>query len=62
MMDYGSALSAPTVTRTGYTFNGWSPAIPATVPAGNATYTAQWKAKTYTIQFNPNYEGGAVTS
>ena len=36
-MDYGSAISAPTVTRTGYTFTGWSPAVAATVPAENVT-------------------------
>lgn len=44
--DYGSALVAPTVTRTGYTFTGWSPAVSTTVPAENKTYTAQWKSTT----------------
>ncbi|MBR4653495.1 MAG: InlB B-repeat-containing protein, partial [Kiritimatiellae bacterium] len=52
--DYGTALYAPTVTRTGYTFNGWSPSVPSTVPAGNTTYTAQWKANTYTVTFDAN--------
>lgn len=52
--DYGTALSAPTVTRTGYTFDGWSPAVPATVPAGNATYVAQWTKNKYTVTFNAN--------
>jgi len=41
-MDYGATIVAPTVTREGYTFAGWSPAVPATVPVGGATYTAQW--------------------
>ena len=41
-LDYGSALNAPNVTRTGYTFNGWEPNVPASVPLGGATYTAQW--------------------
>ena len=41
--DYGSAIVAPTATRTGYTFTGWQPAVLETVPASNVTYTAQWK-------------------
>ena len=40
--NYGSAIVAPTVTRTGYTFAGWSPAVAATVPANNVTYNALW--------------------
>ena len=55
--DYGTTLSAPTVTRTGYTFTGWSPTVPATMPAGNQVYTAQWKINQYTVTFNAN--GGA---
>ena len=60
-MAYGSALSAPTVTRTGYTFSHWSPTVPATVPAQDTTYTAQWTANQYTISFNSN-GGSAVGS
>ena len=52
--DYGTKLYAPTVTREGYTFAGWSPSVPATVPASNATYTAQWQINQYTIRFNAN--------
>ncbi|MEI6579059.1 MAG: InlB B-repeat-containing protein, partial [Eubacteriales bacterium] len=48
-LDQGTALTAPTVTRTGYTFAGWSPTMPATVPGANTTYTAQWAIDTYTI-------------
>jgi len=44
--DYGSIITAPTVTRTGHTFTGWSPEVAATVPANNVTYTAQWTAET----------------
>jgi uncharacterized repeat protein (TIGR02543 family) len=36
-------------TRTGYTFNGWSPEIPATMPEGGLTVTAQWGLITYQI-------------
>lgn len=31
-------------SRTGYTFTGWTPAVPATMPAENNTYTACWEA------------------
>ena len=58
-MDYESALVAPTVTRTDYTFKGWSPSVPATVPLGGATYTAQWQLNQYTVTFDANGgEGG----
>ena len=61
--DYGTALSAPTVTRTGYTFTGWSPSVPSTVPAANVTYTAQWQIKKFTVTFDANGgEGGLVTN
>ena len=59
--DYGSALTAPTVTREGYTLTGWSPAVPKTVPAMNATYTAQWKVNPYTMTFNANGGVGGKT-
>jgi uncharacterized repeat protein (TIGR02543 family) len=59
-MQYGAALSAPTVTRTGYTFNYWSPSVPSTVPAADTTYTAQWTINQYTVSFNSN--GGSAVS
>jgi uncharacterized repeat protein (TIGR02543 family) len=58
---YGSNLFAPTVTREGYTFAGWSPSVPLTVPASHTTYTAQWKAIGYTITFNANGGEGGKT-
>ena len=60
-MEYGTEINAPTVTREGYTFNGWSPSVPATVPAGNTTYTAQWKVNQYTATFNANGGTGGTT-
>ena len=42
-MEYGTEISAPTVTREGYTFAGWQPALLGTVPASNVTFTAQWE-------------------
>ena len=47
--DYDSALTAPTVTRTGYTFVGWTPAVPAKVPAQDVTYKARWQVNTETV-------------
>ena len=58
VLNYGAKL--PTIaepTRTGYTFQGWSPAIPETMPADDLTLTAQWQAKTYTVHFDPAYSG-----
>ena len=59
--DYGSAIVAPTVTRTGYTFTGWSPSVAATVPTNDVTYTAQWRVNQYTITFNANGGTGGKT-
>ena len=46
IVKYEAAITQPnTPTRTGYTFIGWSPAeIPATMPANNLEFIAQWAA------------------
>ena len=61
-LDYGAELAAPTVTWTGHTFAGWSPDVPATVPAGDATYTAQWTANTYTVTLNGQGSANGASS
>ena len=59
--DYGTELVAPEVTREGHTFNCWNPQVPATVPASNATYTAQWNANQYVVTFNANGGNGGTS-
>ncbi len=40
---YGAALEiADPEARTGYTFAGWKPAVPATMPANDVTLESQW--------------------
>lgn len=41
---WGAALTAPTATREGYTFDGWLPAFNGTLPQTDTTYKAQWKS------------------
>ncbi len=41
--DYGTPITAPTLTREGYQFNGWDKAFPTTMPAENLTITALWR-------------------
>jgi len=58
----------PTITRVGYTLDGWYPAsdfsgavvtqLPATYPVTGITYYAKWTINTYTIAFNSN--GGSA--
>ena len=45
-------------TRVGYTFSGWDPAVPATMPEGETTCVAQWTINQYTITFDSN--GGSA--
>ena len=50
---YGAPISVADPEKAGYTFGGWSPAIPATMPFGGSHHTAQWTAgnATYLVQY-----------
>jgi uncharacterized repeat protein (TIGR02543 family) len=60
--DFGSTLTVPSTSKTGYTFSGWyrnnaltqSYNIPSTIPAENLTLYAKWTVKQYTITFITN--------
>lgn len=39
----GDPITAPTVSKTDYTFTGWSPDVADTMPANDVTYTATWE-------------------
>ena len=47
-------------TREGYTFMGWNPALPTTMPANDLTVDAQWQINSYDITIN-QVTGGTIT-
>ncbi|WP_341279372.1 InlB B-repeat-containing protein [Paenibacillus sp. FSL H8-0537] len=53
---YGAttSLRLGTPIRQGYTFAGWLPAPPQTMPNQNVEFTAQWTGNNYTVSFNVN--------
>jgi|GEM_PF-3110628 len=65
-VQFTQTLTAPTATRTGYTFNGWSPTFTGTMPAANTTYVVQWTPQTYDITYkdkdNADYSGSNLAS
>ena len=68
---FGASISVANPTKPGYTFTGWEPTLPSTMPAENQTLKAQWNpndAVNYTVVFwyeNANDEkysyAGSVT-
>lgn len=59
---YGAAIAIDNPVKAGYTFGGWTPAKPETMPASDMTLTAQWTAgqANYQVQYwqeNANDDG-----
>lgn len=62
---YGAPISVANPTKPGYNFNGWTPALPATMPAKDTSFKANWTAATsgFTVVFwyeNANNDGYSV--
>lgn len=62
---FGAPISVDTPTKPGYTFESWTPSIPATMPDHNTSYTASWKIgeSGFTVVFwyeNANDDGYSV--
>lgn len=65
---YQTPVSVANPTKPGYTFSGWEPTVPTTVPAENTTYKAKWKVDdsvNYRVQYwqeNANDDGFSYES
>jgi hypothetical protein len=58
---FGAAITPiANPTKVGYTFNGWNPALPTTMPDSNMTVYAQWQINNYNITVNQE-TGGTIT-
>ena len=56
--DYGSTVVKPLdPTKEGYTFAGWEPEIPDTIPSSDLNIKAKWSVNKYTISFDT--DGGS---
>ncbi len=62
---FGADISVGEPEKPGYTFESWTPSIPATMPADNTSYKARWKIgeSGFTVVFwyeNANDDGYSV--
>ncbi len=61
--NYRESVTKPSnPTKEGYDFIGWDKEIPSTMTAGNKTFKAQWKARTYYIRFENGYSNEVIKS
>ena len=49
--DYGTAITVPAPEKTGFTFQTWSPAIPATIGAESKEFTAVYTRNNYKVTY-----------
>ena len=60
---YGAAVTArKEPTKTGYTFGGWDPEVPGTMPAENLVIEGSFTANQYTVAFNANRGEGTMAA
>ena len=53
--EYDTGIVAPEAPeKEGYSFLGWTPEVPDTMPANNLVFTAIWEANNYDAVFNAN--------
>ncbi len=59
--NYETTVKAPAnPTKTGYTFDGWEPALPAKMPLNGLAVKAKWTVNQYTITFDT--DGGSAVA
>lgn len=56
--EYGSAITVADPVKEGYTFKAWNPSLPATMGAGDQTFTAVYQINSYTVSYRSG--GGLV--
>ena len=61
---FGSDVPAPEVapTREGYTFTGWEPEVPETMPSHDLTFVAQWEINKYNVEVRGEFAGYVTVS
>lgn len=48
---YGTLLAVEDLNREGYSFEGWNPTLPATMPDSDFVATAVWRENSYALAF-----------